>query len=127
MVRPLPSNIIAIRQKIAAARNHAVKRGVKFDPDFLTVEWCLKQTEQRPYCPICGRRLVWDISGCGTASLDRIDNNEGYVVGNVDVICWSCNFTKRRIPVGWIINAGRYYDRRKPPVGPVYLPPPWKA
>lgn len=49
-------------------------------------------------CPILGIELVWDNRGTvchGSPSLDRIDNNRGYVDGNVQIISHRANSLKR--------------------------------
>lgn len=51
-------------------------------------------------CPCCSVKLEIGGSKKGkrnfkAASLDRIDNEKGYVKGNVAVMCWRCNHLKR--------------------------------
>jgi hypothetical protein len=49
-------------------------------------------------CPILGIDLVWDNSGPvahGSPSLDRIDNKQGYIKGNVQIISHRANGLKR--------------------------------
>jgi len=49
-------------------------------------------------CQCCG--IKYDFSPAGgrkrntAASLDRFDSTKGYVPGNVNVICWKCNWVK---------------------------------
>jgi hypothetical protein len=45
-------------------------------------------------CSYCGGSLSVCIFGYG---LDRIDNSQGYVVGNCAPCCWSCNMRKGRL------------------------------
>ena len=57
---------------------------------------------QRPdHCPCCGTKLDYSFSGNGKRaiingpSLDRVDTTKGYILGNVEIICWRCNALKR--------------------------------
>ncbi len=51
-------------------------------------------------CCFCGTRLYFtrrlsQAPGNQNASLDRIDSNKGYEVGNIQWSCWDCNHLKR--------------------------------
>lgn len=47
-------------------------------------------------CPCCGRAFFFGATRQNDASpsLDRINNDVGYVPGNSVVCCWACNFRK---------------------------------
>lgn len=51
------------------------------------------------HCPCCGVRMTFAPTGVSfalptTPSFDRLIPNNGYVAGNVSVICWGCNRIK---------------------------------
>jgi hypothetical protein len=47
-------------------------------------------------CACCGAAFVFDDKhGPHSPSLDRIDNNKGYTLANVAVVCYRCNLLKR--------------------------------
>ena len=49
-------------------------------------------------CPICGKEMRHKYGtprqSADSPTLDRIDNDKGYVKGNIQVICQSCNARK---------------------------------
>jgi hypothetical protein len=55
--------------------------------------------ERIEYCPICGVKFDW----CGnkgrtlsnSPSLDRLNNGKELNIGNIDIICYRCNVSKR--------------------------------
>lgn len=61
-------------------------------------------------CPVLGIPLKFTLGGRtnNTPSLDRIDNNRGYVPGNVAVISWRANFMKRDLTVAEIHQLYEY-------------------
>ncbi|NJO65368.1 MAG: hypothetical protein HC836_46930, partial [Richelia sp. RM2_1_2] len=71
-----------LRGKYLLSKNRAEKRGLAFDIDFQNFEDLLKSG-----CSYCSEQLV-DKTGC---SLDRIDNNKGYLKDNVLPCCGRCN------------------------------------
>jgi hypothetical protein len=49
------------------------------------------------YCPILGNKLVYgeeNVRTDNSASIDRIDSDKPYVLGNIQVICWRANRIK---------------------------------
>lgn len=86
-------------------RARAAKKGSAFD---ITIEeaWTLFE-DQEGCCALSGvplvMRDVWDnanrrYQGTRTASLDRIDNNQGYIVGNVRWVHKDVNRMKSDMP-----------------------------
>ena len=61
----------------------------------LTREWLEKKLTEEATCDITGQPFVYDeqYSDWGP-SLDRVDNNIGYTIGNVQVVCWKYNNMK---------------------------------
>lgn len=81
-----------IAQLLRQARARARKRGIEFSIGAADLEW--PET-----CPVLGIRLRYGgWGGFGgkpdSASLDRIDNTKGYVLGNVAVISDRANRLK---------------------------------
>ena len=62
------------------------------------------------HCPVLGIPLVFSLGGRtdNTPSLDRIDNSQGYVPGNVAVISWRANFMKRDLTLSDIELLHKY-------------------
>jgi hypothetical protein len=55
-------------------------------------------------CPCCSQPMF-------SHSLDRINNDLGYVKGNVAVICWPCNSNKRQYNAEQHRMIADYIDR----------------
>jgi len=88
-------------------RRRSKTRGVECDPlivNALNLETMLTAS---PLCPSCGSRFEFRCSQSivgvlgfpatrrsVTPSLDRLNPSLGYVVGNLAIICWRCNFLK---------------------------------
>jgi UDP-N-acetylenolpyruvoylglucosamine reductase len=76
---------------LARAKFRAKKRnaGAGFTVDFKDIEW-------KTHCPILGMELNYKNDGrCeNSPSFDRLDNNKGYVPGNVIIVSWRANRIK---------------------------------
>lgn len=61
-------------------------------------------------CPCCG-----EIMGVGIKnkwpSVDRIVSSKGYVKGNIEIICYNCNFLKSRSTLRELKNIVDYIER----------------
>lgn len=84
-----------VRKLVLNARRRAFLSGRAFDPELLVALTASPPTR----CRCCGKPLDYT-SGRGhldrdcSPSLDRKNNLLGYVVGNVEIICWRCNVLK---------------------------------
>lgn len=83
------------RRLLAGARSRAKRNGIEFDIEMEDMEWPEK-------CPVLDLDLKYLPSGKGpgirtlnTPSIDRVNNNSGYVKGNVQVISWRANKLKQ--------------------------------
>jgi hypothetical protein len=76
------------RRLIYGAKNRAKERGIDFD---ITVE----DVVIPELCPVFGTPLVFGGDRNHAPSLDRRDNDLGYVKGNVQVLSWRANCLKR--------------------------------
>lgn len=84
-----------LQMRFLAARDRANKRGIPFN---LTKEY-LKELwdKQEGKCAISGIEMTFDQCKGRTAtnvSIDQINPNEGYVVGNVQLVCMAVNQIK---------------------------------
>jgi hypothetical protein len=81
-------------------------RGLEFD---LTVD----DFDIPDRCPVFGMRLMRgrNRTRCeASATLDRIDNNRGYIRGNVIVVSWKANCLKRNFTVEDIRRVAEFYE-----------------
>ena len=80
-----------------------ISRGYAWD---LTIEgiWDLYE-KQGGVCALSGIPIGWAEKGLtATASIDRIDNSEGYIVGNVQLVHKDINFMKQQFDQEYFIN-----------------------
>lgn len=83
----------------AGAMKRAKAMNLPFDEEALSIRRLADWLARQPCCACCGRPFDLALKGSGPAdaspSLDRFDPKIGYVIGNVELICWRCNVTKR--------------------------------
>jgi hypothetical protein len=80
-----------------------LSRGYAWD---LTIEYIWNMyEEQEGVCALSGIPIGWADKGLtATASIDRIDNSEGYIVGNVQLLHKDVNFMKQQFDQEYFIN-----------------------
>lgn len=92
---------------LAAARDRAAKRGIDFS---LT----LKDIVVPLTCPVLGIPLFVKTGTHGgkdnSPSLDRIDNDAGYVPGNVIVVSWRANRLKNNSTPNELRRIADFYE-----------------
>lgn len=96
------------------ARNRKVRTGRKGNYEFNLTENYLNDlwTAQHGRCALSGVSLelpknvtnTTKIRSLFTASLDRIDSNEGYIEGNVQFLAWGINLAKNNRSVSEMIE-----------------------
>lgn len=69
----------------------AASRGLQCDLSTRDLREMCKASDQ---CPICDTAFVDDENHESARSFDRLDSREGYMHGNVHVICRNCNSVK---------------------------------
>ncbi len=82
-----------MRQRLSTAKTRAKQKGLAFD---LTLEYLISIIPEDHKCPVFG--TDFDFTGEDEdriPSLDRIDNDKGYVQGNVWLISWRANNVKK--------------------------------
>jgi len=79
-------------------------RGYQWD---LTIEfiWDL-YIQQNKKCALSGLDIEWSDKGLtATVSIDRIDNSEGYLVGNVQLLHKDVNFMKQQFDQEYFVKV----------------------
>ena len=89
-------------------KNRAVKQKVPF----ALTETLLETLLAPMTCSATGLPLSWDWDGNGRAnpwapSIDRLVAAEGYVPGNVRIVCWIYNSAKLDWPEGLVLRMAR--------------------
>jgi hypothetical protein len=95
------------RQMIVNAKGRASRKGLEFDlsEDDLVIP---------EFCPILGIPIyVGEGQGPNSPSLDRIDNDKGYVKGNVHVVSWRANDLKANASLDELEKLVRFLKKRK--------------
>lgn len=83
-------------EMVNKSRNRAAKNNVEFNADAVRTA----SESATKNCPCCGvefnynRNRGW-AGRRYSPSMDRVDNEKGYITGNLAVICWRCNAIKR--------------------------------
>lgn len=116
LIRENPKRYTA-RQQNSSARKRATALGLEFD---LTSEYILSIMPD--VCPVLGKTLKY---GGGercdeSPALDRIDPAKGYVVGNVQIICFLANLMKSNASPAdleafarWVLGGMRSFEKMK--------------
>lgn len=93
------------RQWIFNLRSKSRKQGWEFN---LTAE----DLPIPSHCPVLGIPLLWEGSRDNLPSVDRINNDRGYVKGNVEVISWRANWLKANATVEEMKRMATYYEQK---------------
>lgn len=104
--RAKPEN--AVRYQLTNARRRAKLRGLVFD---ISLEDLLPLPT---HCPVFGFELNYqseDSNDPTGFSLDRIDNNVGYVRGNVLIVSLKANKLKRDATIADLTILAAFYSR----------------
>lgn len=93
-------------------KRSGISRGYDWN---LTIEFIwdlyLKQDKK---CALSGLPIGWAKKGLtSTASIDRIDNNKGYIVGNVQLLHKDVNFMKQKFDQEYFISVCKMITNRE--------------
>jgi len=81
-------------QKYRSIVSNAPRR--KISINITSGDFCNWYSKQEKKCSYCERILIQGKRGNDGLTVDRIDNNIGYELGNILLCCWRCNVIK-----GW--------------------------
>ena len=99
---------VRIRQLALGARRRANQKNLKFS-DVIIDSFSANPPMM---CACCRRKLDYSMRrgrNCGASpSFDRVDNSSGYIVSNVQVICWRCNSIKKDATLTELKGLVRY-------------------
>jgi hypothetical protein len=91
------------------ARSRAQARGIDFSIERSDLDM------NQGICPCCSREMFPGKNKGGPAadspSVDRLDPRQGYVPGNVVVICWACNKLKGSATIEQLENMVAWLKR----------------
>lgn len=83
--------------------------------DYAKIKAVLIEQLNRKYCTCCG--IKYDKSDRNRIqTVDRVDNDLGYLSDNIQVICGRCNTLKRDAMLGDIENIHRYMIKHSPTI-----------
>jgi hypothetical protein len=92
------------RMKYTKQRNGAKDRKLEWD---LTPEQVHDLITKNDRCEISGRKLVLEVNHVDGASIDRIDNNRGYFIDNVQVTSQQINKARGTMTIDEFVEMCR--------------------
>lgn len=99
VIEPTKSNELKLQQTLLqryhGAKERSVKQGLAFDLtlDYLLLLW----KQQEGICALSGIPMTFDrYQGRipTNVSIDKIDRDKGYTIGNIQLVCMACNQIK---------------------------------
>jgi len=106
------------KHKLRILAKRAIRRaelsGIDIDKEFL--RWLGEQTIEK--CEACGSDFDYDGAAKNhqahprVTTLDRIDQQKGYVRDNIGVICWRCNRIKSDATISELRTLVEYMERK---------------
>jgi hypothetical protein len=97
-----------LKARFSRLKSGAKDRGIEFNLIFEDMVW-------PSHCPIFGVELRYDAKGNDPygASVDRIDNNKGYVVGNIHIISRRANTIKNDASIDDLKRLVDYFENQQ--------------
>jgi hypothetical protein len=84
-----------VSKLISAAKWRADKFKVFINPEDIRDLALVFLKSKNKKCPICNNLMTMNGRGIRVASLDKIIPSQGYVKGNIAIICYRCNILKK--------------------------------
>lgn len=84
-----------LNSRLLAARQRANKHNIPFNLTLEYLEELWKQ--QKGLCALSGIKMTFELKRGRThtnLSIDKIDRNKGYIIGNIQLVCMACNQIK---------------------------------
>ena len=106
-----------LRLRLLGAKDRATKQSLPFN---LTIEYIQKLwDEQQGRCAISGLPMTFELKGGrihSNVSIDKINRLQGYVTGNVQLVCMACNQIKSDMTDNEMYNfcksIVKYYENK---------------
>ncbi len=94
------------------AKRRSREKNLEFN---LTLEYLISLKNNT--CPILGHEILYrsGVDKKRSASLDRVDPNKGYVMGNVKIVSFEGNALKNRNDFNSMVNVIKYHINSIPP------------
>jgi 5-methylcytosine-specific restriction endonuclease McrA len=86
-----------LSHRLSVAASRESPKEIRIDKEYATKLWL----KQKGLCAISGKKMTIKKPGSislrvpTNCSIDRINNNRGYIPGNVHLVCWQENNRKR--------------------------------
>ena len=98
----------AVNQRFKSVKRRAKEKGIEFK---ISANYLLKLYPADGRCPVLGTKMKFLGDKDNSASVDRIDNSKGYIVGNVAWISNQANTMKRDYSVEELIAMGDWLKK----------------
>ena len=102
-----------VHSLVGGAKDRARRKGLPVDASAMTVASVLELVPEDMRCPCCKLKMVARVERGKhphSITLDRVDNDKGYVTGNLAVICSTCNSRKKDMSVHDLRLILRYIE-----------------
>lgn len=106
-----PENFLrALTQHLTKTSNYKKVHAKKLNPACLDVQIDFDYlldlyNQQNGKCAVTKAVMTYKFNDLMTMSIDRIDSNQGYLPGNVQLVCQWVNTAKKHYPMAVLLNA----------------------
>ncbi len=92
-----------LRENLRRAKNSCKKRQLEYNIDLNYIRNLYKSQDGK--CALSGVALEpFGYYNSSTISIDRIDSTKGYIIGNIQLVCWVVNQMKNDLSIKELIN-----------------------